>query len=367
MSFEVSSSVNDELVETSNEVEEPNPYLANPLPFHYFLREFISECNFIQYLSLLCSFPDLIPVFSYFTNHQVNLNDLDFSNCNMRSDRDIPLLFQLNQVFPNIKKVTLKTKNFKSNVNDILRAFANFRELEKFNIIFDSIQEKNILNVPFAKLKFATITFNSLTIKNLNKAAYLVENVLRYTTALTKIEFHNVVINNRSIKYLLSNDNLKTVKFTNCKLEKGPSNISRTLFFKDSIKHLIIREFADSFHIKFTQLLFSQMPKTRFLQNLKTIAFNVLDDDFIQYQNIKHCTELTNITLYFFDTITPTFITIFKDLIEILRSMEMPFKLTIAKISSENGTFNSDYEDFMEYIYNLDSYFFEVQNICYYK
>lgn len=367
MSSEVSSTADNKPVGNNKLVENPDPYLANPLSFHGFLREFIPECNFTQYLSLFCSFPNLIPVFSYFTSHKINLKNLDFSDCDLRSDRDIPLIFQLNEIFPNIRKLTINTRNFNSNVNDILRAFAYFKELEHFNVTFDSIWEKNILNVAFAKLKVASISINSTSVRNLNKASYLVENVLRYTTALSKLKLHNVVISDRAISSLLFNDNLSDIKFTNCKLRRGPCGRFKTLLLKKSLKHVKIREFNESCELKLTQILFNLIPFANSLQNLKTIAFNVFDDNLIEYQNIRYCSNIEHVMLYYFDDITPTFVTNFKNLIEVLRAMKKPFKLTIARIPSVKGEFNLDHENFMEFVYNLDDYFPEVQNICYYN
>lgn len=208
---------------------------------------------------------------------------------------------------------------------------------------------------------------NSTTVNNLNKASYLVENILWHTSALSKLKLHNVVISQRAISSLLFNDNLSSIKFTNCKLKRGPFREFKNLLFKDSLKHVTIREFNDSYEIKLTQILFSLIPFANSLQKLKSIAFNVFDDDLIEYKNIEYCSDIEHVMLYYFDDITPTFVAIFKNLITVLCNMEITFKLTIAKVPSNKGEFDRNYENFMEYVYNLEDYFPEIQNICYYN
>lgn len=86
------------------------------------------------------------------------------------------------------------------------------------------------------------------------------------------------------------------------------------------------------------------------------------DNESIAYGNIKFCTNLKEITLTYFDLITPSFEKIFRELIDTLRSMGNPFSLCISKVESENiinndGSYDDIHRNFGEYTEDLDFYF----------
>lgn len=148
----------------------------------------------------------------------MDLNHLNLIKFNIQNDQELYWIDHLNTLFPSIKKVSIYTRRFKSDVNNILCTFANFKDLEEFYIVFDSIGKKQFLNTKFGNLKSVTIIFNRSRIvgKLWRKTKYLVKNILHFTTKLETIHLRNVLICEQVSTSLLYNSGLKCIDFMNC-------------------------------------------------------------------------------------------------------------------------------------------------------
>lgn len=349
---------------SANEIkptEKPDQYFMNRNLLRRFCEEFLKDCSFVQYLWLLCSFPNLIPTLTVKTQHKINSENLDLTKCNLHHSEDIRLLNNLNQLFPNIKKIKVYTRRFNSNVNNILRAFSYFENLKDFG---------------FKNLKNLSITINKRKISNWRKSKYLVHNILRFTSNLVNVEFSNVLVDGQVFMALNYNQGLKLIELINCKLEIGGRSPYESFLNVRAPKKILIYELEDELNSKLIETLFEQIPASNRLKKLNEIAFNVYDVETIPYENIKYCTELKEITLIYFDRITPSFEKIFKELIDTLRDMANQFSLNISKVKYENEIHNNDsyidiHYNFEEYLEDLDIYFGtvifnEYQNITHY-
>lgn len=334
---------------------------VNKSPFISFLKIFLPACSFYEYLNLFCSSPDLIKQFSHLTFHKIDTNDLNLTNIDLKNENELLLLNNLNNLVPNIKKLSISTKRFESNVNDILRTIANFRNLENLYIIFDSIHENQFLRSGFSNLKHVSIIINKEKIKNLNKSKYLVNNVIQLTTNLIHASFSNVIINSQVLLSLSYNTNLKSITFANCNFE-GPSLRFRRFLKKIKIERVLIYEFENRNNTKPTELVFKLIPSIDNLRKLKRIAFNVFDDELIKYENINLCTELKIVTLVYFNHITPSFVKKFKDVVNMLYSMINPpcLKFIMVEVRHsdvDDGDYVKKLREFKEYIGELEIYF----------
>lgn len=343
-------------------IEKPDQYFMNRDLLKRFCEEFLKDCSFVQYLWLLCSLPNLIPTLTVRTQHKFNSENLDLTKCNLHHSEDIRLLNNLNQLFPNIKKIKVYTRRFNSDVNNILRAFSYFENLKDFEIVFDSVGTNHKLNVGFKNLKNLSITINKRKISNWRKSKYLVHNVLRFTSNLISVEFSNVLVDGQAFMALNYNQGLMSIELINCKLEIGGKSSYESFLNVRAPQKILIHELEDELNSKLIETLFEQIPVSDKLKKLREIAFNVYDVETIPYENIKYCTELKEITLTYFDYITPSFEKIFKELIDTLREMANQFSLIISKVKYENEIDNNDSYvdiryDFEEYLEDLDIYF----------
>lgn len=343
-------------------IKNPDQYFMNRDPLRRFCEEFLKDCSFVQYLWLLCSFPNLIPTLTVRMQHKINSENLDLTKCNLQHSEDIRLINNLSQLFPNIKKIQAYTRRFNSNVNDILRAFSYFENLEDFDIVFDSVGTNHKLNVGFKNLKNLSITINKREIPIWRKSKYLVHNVLRFTSNLVNVVFSNVLVDGQVFMALNYNQGLKSIELINCKLEIGGRSLFESFLNVRAPQKIFIHELEDESNSKLIEILFKQIPASNKLMKLKEIAFNVYDDETIPYKNIKYCTELKEITLIYFDYITPSFEKIFKEIIDNLRDMTNQFSLNISKVEYGNEIhYNDSYDDilydFEEYLEGLDIYF----------
>lgn len=350
-----------ELLSEMEEIENTGAFLVSKPSLLILLKNSLPVANFVRFLALFCSFPRVIPKFPHLSPFQIDPNNLDLRKHDLNVSDDLKLLDQLNEVVPDIKNVSLRTKRFHSSVNNILHTFANYSNLEIFDIQFDSVDEKNYLNVPFKNLKSVSIKINRSAIKNIRKTIYLVNNILRFTSKLSEATLFGVVISNQLSLSLSYNVKLKTVKFINCTLDKGPKRNLKMLLNVPLFEKILIQEFEDESNINLTEIFFDQLYHSKSLRNIKVITFNVFNSESIKYENIKLCTQLECITLAYFDYITPSFILIFKNLIGILYKMhtQNPFILNIEKIHSNNRDLNDSayqaiYDDFENYIGDLD-------------
>lgn len=186
--------------------------------FDQFLENFVSRQSYFDQLTLLCCFPKLAPRFLELKEYKVDLNHLNLIKFNIQNDQELYWIDHLNTLFPSIKKVSIYTRRFKSDVNNILCTFANFKDLEEFYIVFDSIGKKQFLNTKFGNLKSVTIIFNRSRIvgKLWRKTKYLVKNILHFTTKLETIHLRNVLICEQVSTSLLYNSGLKCIDFMNC-------------------------------------------------------------------------------------------------------------------------------------------------------
>lgn len=351
-------------------IGEPDQYFMNHNTFKKFCEEFLKSCAFVQHIQLLCSFPNLIPVLTTKTKHEINLDDLDFTRCDLHHSEDIHLLNKLNSIFPNIKKIKIYTRRFNSNVNDVLRSFSSFVNLEDFDILFDSVDVKNHLNIGFRNLRRLSITVNKRKISNLRKSKYLVHNVLQFTSKLVNVEFSNVLVDTQVSMALNYNRYLESLELINCKLEIGGRLLFKSFLNIRCPKKLLVHELEVEDYYKLIETIFKQIPISNKLKELEEIAFNVFDIEHIPYQNIRYCTKLKGITLIYFDYITPSFKKIFKELVNILRAMKNPFSLCITRIKSESTINNDDtyddiHYDFEQYLEDLDIYFGSISFITY--
>lgn len=105
-----------------------------------------------------------------------------------------------------------------------------------------------------------------------------------------------------------------------------------------SFEKVSIREVEDKTNCHITEILFDQMQRSKTLRNIKDLSFNVFDVESIKYENIKFCNNLEYVTITYFDHISPSFIQIFTNLIEILFDMynRKPFMLSIVKVFVNN-------------------------------
>lgn len=350
---------------SSNEIKpigNPDQYFTNHDMLRGFCEEFLKNCSFVQHLWLLCSFPNLIPNLIEKTKHKINLKDLDFTKRDLHHSEVLRLLNNLIQLFPDIKKIRVFTRRFDSSVNDILRSFSSFKNLEDFDIVFDSVDTRNQLNGGFKSLKKLSITINRSKIIDWRKSKYLVHNILRFTSNLVNVELCNVLVDGHVLMALNYNKNLELFELINCKLEIGGRSPFVTFLNIRGPKKILIHELEDEENHSLIETLFNQIPFSNKLKELDEIAFNVYDYESIPYGNIKFCTNLKVITLTYFDTITLSFEKIFKELINTLRSMGNPFSLSISKVESEtiinnDDSYNDIHHDFEKYIEDLDFYF----------
>lgn len=337
---------------------------VNKTPFMSFLENFLPTCSFYEYLNLFCSSPDLIKQLSHLTFHEIDTNDLNLTDSDFKKENELLLLNNLNNLVPDIKKLSVSTKRFESNVNDILRTIANFRNLENLYIIFDSVHEKQFLRSGFSNLKHVSIIINKAKIENINKSKYLVNNVIQLTTNLISASFSNVIVNSQVLLSLSYNIKLKSISFANCNFE-GPSLRFRHLLKIIKIERVLVYEFGNVNNTKPTELVFKLIPSIDNLRKLKGIAFNVFDDELIKYGNINLCTELESVTLIYFNHITPSFVRKFKDVINMLYSMVNPpcLKIITVEMRHSDGD-DEDYvkksNEFKEYIEELEIYFGEI-------
>lgn len=295
---------------SSNEIKpigNLDQYFMNRDMLRGFCEEFLKNCSFVQHLWLLCSFPDLIPSLTEETKHKINLENLDFTKRDLHHSEDVRLLNNLNQLFPNIKKIRVYTRRFNSSVNDILRSFSSFENLKEFDIVFDSVSTQNQLNNGFKSLKKLSITINKPKIANWRKSKYLVHKILRSTTKLINVELCNVLVDEQVFMALNYNQNLESFELINCKLEIGGRSPFTTFLNIRGPKKILIHELEDEENYKLIETLFNQIPFSNKLKELEEIAFNVYDNESIAYKNIKYCTNLREITLTYFDFITPSF------------------------------------------------------------
>lgn len=339
-----------ELLSELEEFEKSSSLLISKPSLLILLRNFLPVANFIQFLSFFCTFPQIIPLFPNLTPFRIDPNNLDLTRYNLKDSDGIKLINQLNVVSPNITKVSILTRRFHSGlsfiINDILRTFANYKNLEFFDVQFDSVDKKIYLNVPFENLKTIIIRINYRKIKNINKTTYLVNNILRFTRKLSEAKLYNALINNQISISLSYNVNLKTIEIINCTLEKGPKRNFKMLFNIPSLEKLIVLEIKNENNFHITEILFEQISHSKTLKHIK-------------YENIRLCTSLEFVTLTYFDQITPSFIQIFKNLIEILCTLynRNPFVLSIDNVISKHEfRTDSTYDDFERYIENLDGF-----------
>lgn len=352
-----------ELLSELNELEKSGSLLVSKPSLIILLKNFLPVANFIQFLSLFCTFPNIIPLFPNLSPFKIDSNNFDLSKCDLKNPNDINLLNHLNTTLPNIKKVKIVTKRFHSNVNDILRTFANYKYLESFDIQLDTVDEKNYLNVPFSNLNCVSIKINNRRIKNIHKTIYNVNNILRFTRKLTEVTLCNVLINDQISLSLSYNVNLKTIKFINCRLHKGPKRNFKMLFNIPLFEKINIQEFEDEFNFHITEILFDQIPHSKVLGNIKDVTFNVFDTNFIKYENIKFCSLLENVTITYFDRITPSFVQTLKNLVGTLYNIYNinPFILSIEKVVTnyqpmDDSTYENIYNDFEDFIEDLDGF-----------
>lgn len=352
-----------ELLSELEELEKSSSLFVSKPSLIILLKNSLPVANFIQFLSFFCTFPHIIPLFSNLSPFKIDPNNFDLSKCDLKNPNDINLLNQLNTILPNIKKVKILTKKFHSNVNDILRTFADYKYLESFDIQLDTVDENYYLNVPFRNLNCVSIKINNRRIKNIHKAIYLVNNILRFTRKLTEITLYNVLINDQISLSLSYNVNLKTIKFINCRLHKGPKRNFKMLFNIPLFEKINIQEFEDESNSHITEILFDQIPHSKVLRNIKDITFNVFDTNFIKYENIKFCSSLEKVTLTYFDRITPSFVQIFKNLVGTLNNIYNynPFILSIEKVvtnyqPTDDSTYEKIYNDFEIFIEDLDGF-----------
>lgn len=147
----------------------------------------------------------------------------------------------------------------------------------------------------------------------------------------------------------------------------------RSLLDKRSIEKIIILELEEGENTSLIEKLFELIPTSINLRKLREITFNVFDDELILYGNIKFCSELREITLVYFDLITPTFVKIFKNLIGTLKMLKNPFSLNITKrevlyenIDTTDEIYKRNYDAFEQYVNDLDDgYFGTIEYVVY--